>query len=279
MTENLKNENSHFLKHFEDSLNSYLAQQGNSRLSESISYSLKSGGKRFRPFLSYLIANSLGKSFEQIKSWCLAVEFIHTYSLIHDDLPCMDNDDLRRGKPTNHKVFGEAIALLAGDSLISEAFRVVSEDNSLPASTRIKLIQLLAKKIGPSGMVGGQLLDMQVQSKVQIEELKHLHLLKTGNLIQAAAVGSAEIFELNDFLMKSVADFSLHLGIAFQIKDDLLDFDSSAQDLKNYAHALGVEIAKAELEAHSKMAVECISSFENHKILAELVQFNLARTI
>lgn len=279
MNQLLKNENSHFLTQFEESLNSYLALQGNSRLSESISYSLKSNGKRFRPFLSYLIMHAFSKSFEQARSWFLALEFIHTYSLIHDDLPCMDNDDYRRGILTNHKVYGEDIALLAGDSLISEAFRVIAEDNSLTANVRVKLIQLLATKIGPSGMVGGQVLDMQATKQLKVDELKNLHLLKTGNLIQAAALGAAVILELPESETKQIGNFSLHLGLSFQIKDDLLDFKSTEQDFKNYAHLLGLESAKTELSTHSDAAASSSKSIPNNQLLIELIEYNLTRKI
>ncbi len=277
MTPHLKSENNHFLIQFEESLNSYLAVQGKSRLAESISYSLKSKGKRFRPFLSYLIMHAFNKSFDQARSWFLALEFIHTYSLIHDDLPCMDDDDYRRGILTNHKVYGEDIALLAGDSLISEAFRIIAEDRSLTANTRIKLVQLLAKKIGPAGMVGGQVLDMQATKHIKIDELKHLHLLKTGNLIQAAALGAAEILELSEDQVNQVGIFSLHLGLSFQIKDDLLDFKSTEQDFKSYAHLLGLDNAKSEMIVHADAAIAASKTITNNQLLIDLIDYNLAR--
>lgn len=277
MNENLKNENAHFLKLFEASLEAYLAEVGKSRLVESMKYSLKSGGKRFRPFLSYLLAAACGKSFEVVRNWCLAIEFIHTYSLIHDDLPCMDDDDFRRGLPTNHKAFGEAIALLAGDSLISEAFRLIVNDRNLSAQVKAKLVELLASKIGPSGMVGGQVLDMQASSQLPLEELKNLHILKTGNLIQAAALGVGEILELSHEQLKAISNYALHLGLAFQIKDDLLDYDSTKQDFKNYAHLLGAEIAQDELKHHSSIARDSLSDFPNPVLLSELIEYNLGR--
>lgn len=277
MTELLKNESNRFLSQFENGLDSYLALQGDSKLSASMRYSLKSKGKRFRPLLSYLVMHAFGKSFESVKTWCLAIEFIHTYSLIHDDLPCMDNDDLRRGLPTNHKVFGEDIALLAGDSLISEAFKIISEDNSISATTRVNLIQLLAEKIGPAGMVGGQVLDMQAKSHLQIEELKHLHILKTGNLIQAAALGSGLILELATEQLKLLGEFALHLGLSFQIKDDLLDFKTEKTDFKNYVQVLGHDIAESELAMHSAAASDALSGFDNHDVLKDLIHFNLTR--
>lgn len=278
MTEILKNENAHFLQQFEKSIDSYLSEQGDSKLSASMRYSLKSKGKRFRPFLSYLIVQVFGKSFESVKAWCLAIELIHTYSLIHDDLPCMDNDDVRRGLPTNHKVFGEDIALLAGDSLISEAFRIIAEDISLSANTRINLVQLLAEKIGPSGMVGGQVLDMQVNGHLQIEQLKHLHILKTGNLIQAAVLGSGQILELPTDQLEQLGKFALHLGLSFQIKDDLLDYNCEKTDYKNYVQVLGHDIALSELALHSAAATDFLQDLKANQILKDLIQFNLTRT-
>ncbi len=278
MTEILKNENAHFLQQFEKSIDSYLSEQGDSKLSASMRYSLKSKGKRFRPFLSYLIMQAFGKSFESVMAWCLAIELIHTYSLIHDDLPCMDNDDIRRGLPTNHKVFGEDIALLAGDSLISEAFKIIAEDISLSANTRINLVQLLAEKIGPSGMVGGQVLDMQVNGHLQIEQLKHLHILKTGNLIQAAVLGSGQILELSTAQLEQLGKFALHLGLSFQIKDDLLDYNSEKTDYKNYVQVLGHDIALSELALHSTAATDFLQDQNANQILKDLIQFNLTRT-
>lgn len=286
MTEYLKNERTHFLNIFEKSINDYLKKnlfQKNNHVvavNESMQYSLKSSGKRFRPFLAYLVFKLGAENESLLKSWALAIEFIHTYSLIHDDLPCMDNDDYRRGVPTNHKVYGEAVALLAGDSLISEAFRVISEDQDLSAEIRIQLISLLAEKIGPAGMVGGQILDMKVTSEINLEDLKKIHLLKTGYLIQAAAIGAAYILNFNEELVTKISDFSLNLGIAFQIKDDLLDFSSEAQGFKSYAHLLGFEKTTEELNRYSKLALENLNHFEpaRKQFLVDLIHYNLERT-
>lgn len=281
----LKDENSHFLIKFEQALDHYLNEnlaRANTEarlINESMQYSLKSSGKRFRPFLAYLVFRLKAETFQKISTWMLALEFIHTYSLIHDDLPCMDNDDLRRGVPTNHKVFGDAVALLAGDSLISEAFRIIAEDQILTSEIKIKLIHLLSTKIGPAGMVGGQVLDMKVSSTVTVNELKNIHRLKTGNLIEAAAVGAALILELPPEELKNIEIFSQNLGMAFQIKDDLLDFGTDDQDYKNYAHILGPERTKFELEQHSNEALQALQHFGNSSIeqLISLVDFNLSR--
>lgn len=285
MTELLKNEKNHFLIQFEEHLENYLQKNlGQHNLyaplmNESITYSLKSNGKRFRPFLAYLIYKLGAKESDLLFSWALAIEFIHTYSLIHDDLPCMDNDDYRRGVLTNHKVYGDDIALLAGDSLISEAFRVIAEDEKLTADVRISLIQLLSQKIGPAGMVGGQVLDMKASQKIDFEQLTKIHLLKTSYLIEAAATGAAIIQGLPKLDVTAISEFSFHLGMAFQIKDDLLDYTSTEQDFKSYPHLLGKEKTQAELQKHSAAALEKLKSVKNKNTISliELIQFNLVR--
>ncbi|MFZ3231774.1 MAG: polyprenyl synthetase family protein [Pseudobdellovibrio sp.] len=285
MTELLKNERTHFLNNFEKSLDLYLAdqfsapQKKNKLILESIQYSLKSNGKRFRPLLAYLVFSLWSKDFQKISSWCLALEFIHTYSLIHDDLPSMDNDDYRRGLLTNHKVYGDAVALLAGDSLISEAFKIITDDLQLTSDIKVKLIQLLASKIGPDGMVTGQVLDMKVTSKITADELKYIHLLKTGYLIQTAAIGAGQILNLNKKELDIVSEFAINLGLSFQIKDDLLDFNSADQDYKSYVYILGLENTEKELRKHSELALSLISQFDtsNTQALIDLVQYNLIR--
>lgn len=286
MTELLKNERSHFLTQFEGSLESYLSghfsapQKKNKLIIESMQYSLKSNGKRFRPLLSYLVFSLWSKDFAKIQSWCLALEFIHTYSLIHDDLPCMDNDDYRRGVLTNHKVYGDDVALLTGDSLISEAFKVITDDSNLKPATQVKLIQLLAAKIGPEGMVTGQVLDMKVNSKITEEELKYIHTLKTGYLIQTAALGAGYILELDENKLNLISQFALNLGLSFQIKDDLLDYNSADQDFKSYVYILGLERTQQELNQHSELALQQLKQLgaENTQPLIDLIQYNLVRT-
>jgi geranylgeranyl diphosphate synthase type II len=286
MTDLLKNERAHFLIQFEGSLENYLANhvaippKKYKLVFDSIGYSLKSNGKRFRPLLAFLVFSLWSKNYKQIEAWCLALEFIHTYSLIHDDLPCMDNDDYRRGVLTNHKVYGDDVALLAGDSLISEAFKLITDDQNLIASTQVKLIQLLALKIGPEGMVAGQVLDMKVNSKISEDELKQIHLLKTGYLIQTAAIGAGLILELDSKEINLISDFALNLGLSFQIKDDLLDHTSADQDFKSYVSILGLERTKDELQRHSHLATQQLKQLcsESTQALQELIEYNLTRT-
>lgn len=193
-------------------------------LTEAMNYSLTAGGKRFRPLL--LLATI--KSFrEQMKpsdyQVAAALEMIHCYSLIHDDLPAMDDDDLRRGKPTNHKVFGEATAILAGDALLTEAFHLLASVD-LAAGLKVILFEKFAKAAGASGMIAGQMLDMQSEKQViSMEQLQKMHHKKTGALIELAVLAGCLLSESSKESIQKLQKFAYHLGIAFQIKDDLLD--------------------------------------------------------
>jgi geranylgeranyl diphosphate synthase, type II len=277
MIAGLENEYTEFRKHFEDESTKYFAHQSKHTpqlelLWKSMSYTFFLDGKRFRPFLCYLTAKAFNKPFSEIFPWALAVEFIHTYSLIHDDLPCLDNDDFRRGQPTNHKVFGEDIALLAGDALLTEAFLVVSHlQNSV--------IRLLAQKTGALGMVGGQVLDMKVDSQIQLPHLEQIHLLKTANLIEAAVVGAAMLSGANQNQIQGLSTFSSQLGIAFQIKDDLLDGLDSNQDFKNYIQILGEDKTQTELKNKTEIALNALKKVEGPTTsLEKVLQYNVNRS-
>lgn len=247
-------------------------------LLKSQEYSLTTGGKRFRPFLAYLVAELFGPNENKIKSLCLSLEMVHTYSLIHDDLPCMDNDDFRRGKPTNHKVFNEEIALLAGDGLLSDVFSLLAQDMNVSPMARLRMIHMLSDKIGSKGMVSGQVFDMQADQKIDFAQLKKIHTLKTANLIQAAAVGAALAVESSEAELHNISEFSFHLGMAFQIKDDLLDYKDKQQDFKSYVNVLGTEKTQGELLKHSGIAVVNLKALNrNTADLEELVNFNLQR--
>ena len=165
---------------------------------QSMKYSFDSGGKRFRPFLTYLVSKTYGIDSEKIMSVALACEFIHTYSLIHDDLPCMDNDDFRRGQPTNHKKFGDDIALLAGDALQSEAFKCLALDSENSAEKKIKVITVFSEFVGTGGMIAGQILDMKSNTETDLPQLENIHRRKTGDLISAAVICAAFFCEIQD---------------------------------------------------------------------------------
>lgn len=248
-------------------------------LLQSQEYSLTAGGKRFRPLLASLVFSLYSGDVAKIRTLCLALEMIHTYSLIHDDLPCMDNDDMRRGKPSNHKKFSEDIALLAGDGLLTDVFSLLASDLLLKPDIKVALISLVSEKIGSFGMVSGQVRDMQATKNISLEELKLIHTLKTANLIQAAAVGAAIIAETDSSTRHNISEFSHALGMAFQIKDDLLDEADNDQDFKSYAFHLGPKGAAAELEKYTATAIQHLELLQKPGAseLKALVDFNLLR--
>ncbi len=245
---------------------------------EAVKYSLSSEGKRFRPVLCLAIADlfqSNKGNYEKVLPLALAIEMIHTYSLIHDDLPCMDNDDIRRGKPTNHKVYGEATALLAGDALLTEAFRVLSETSSNPKNT-LKVINILAECAGTLGMIGGQYVDLSTQkNKVSVEELSQMQINKTGALMRAAIVGSAILCEASSQQIKALEEYSRYIGLNFQIADDILDKDKN--ELGSFIGVLGLEKSKTLLEGLTEKSLEILKNFENSQFLNSLSQFNSKR--
>lgn len=197
-------------------------------IKESMLYSLEAGGKRIRPLLLFATIDAFGKDPHLGLATATAIEMIHTYSLIHDDLPSMDNDDLRRGKPTNHKVFGDAFAILAGDALLTYSFQKIAETNEeeINAEMKIRLIVELAKAAGAEGMVGGQVLDIEGENKqLTLEQLETIHLHKTGKLLAYSMVAGAMIARANENELLAIRKFAHHLGLAFQIRDDILDLE------------------------------------------------------
>jgi geranylgeranyl diphosphate synthase type II len=234
------------------------------RLIESIEYSLLAGGKRLRPALVLESARACGTDDPARHPAALAaagaIELIHTFSLVHDDLPAMDDDDLRRGRPTNHKVFGEAMAILAGDAMVATAFEVLATDPDPAAGVR--LAAELARAAGPAGMIGGQVLDIEGENQsLSLEQLQRLHRMKTGALLVAACrMGAIAAGEGDSSKLRALTAFGRHIGLAFQIVDDLLDVTASREQLgkgtgkdagkgKNtYPRLLGVEPSRREAE-------------------------------
>jgi geranylgeranyl diphosphate synthase, type II len=201
-------------------------------IKESMIYSLEAGGKRIRPLLLFATLDAFGIEPQKGLLAASAIEMIHTYSLIHDDLPSMDNDDLRRGKPTNHKVFGDAIAILAGDALLTYSFEVMGTipPDIASAETKIKLVIELAKAAGTEGMVGGQVADMEGEGKsLTLEELDYIHIHKTGKLLGFSVLAGAIIAGANQNQIENLEAFAHHLGLAFQIQDDILDLVGNQQ--------------------------------------------------
>lgn len=283
MFKGLESEYKNFSTEFDQFNRDYLAQlklRANdlSALTESIEYSFSSGGKRFRPFLSYLIALIYKQDGQKTMSLGFAVELIHTYSLIHDDLPCMDNDDFRRGLPTNHKRFGEDIALLAGDALQSEAFQCLAHDHQNSAEDKVAVIGQFAQFIGTAGMVGGQVLDMKSNSLTTLEQLEIIHQKKTGDLITASVLCAAQYATSNRNDHSCLKVFAQNLGLAFQIKDDLLDGLDGAQDHKSYLKLLGIEKTKEKLNLHSSLAKQSLDQLSvDANLLKKIIDFNLNR--
>ncbi len=204
-----------------------------SRLHEAIRWSLFAGGKRFRPALVFAVGRTFDAPIEKLLRTASAVEMIHTYSLIHDDLPSMDNDDLRRGRETCHKKFDEATAILAGDVLETLAFQAVAEDKTLSAEMRIVLIAELARAAGtPHGMVAGQQLDLEAEGQaVSVDQVEEIHRRKTGALIAACGKAGAIIGKGDAAELDAISTYSSKLGLLFQITDDLLDVTQTTEDL------------------------------------------------
>ncbi|WP_310599315.1 farnesyl diphosphate synthase [Desulfobulbus sp.] len=247
---------------------------------EAMRYSLFAGGKRIRPVLCLAGAEAVD-SDEQTRQRALpvacALECIHTYSLIHDDLPAMDDDDLRRGKPTNHTVFGEAAAILAGDGLLTFAFELLSGAASapLPDPTRIRIIQTIARAAGPLGMVGGQSLDMIYEGQqVGYEELRRIHRSKTGALITASVVCGAMVAGADEDQEAALKTYGDHIGLAFQIVDDLLDVEATTAELGKsagsdakadkvtYPSLFGVETSRTMAREAVQEAIAALAAFD-----------------
>lgn len=247
------------------------------KLIKAMKYSLEAGGKRVRPRLVFEFAKLCGENAETAAPFACAVEMIHTYSLIHDDLPCMDNDDLRRGKPSNHKVFGEDIALLSGDALLTLAFDIMTGDRASSfAGDKAcrKCVSVLAKYAGASGMVGGQVIDlMSENTNAPIEVLREMDYKKTACLIKAACEMGCICAGADDSLVKSASDYGECIGIAFQIQDDILDVTSSDEELgkpvgsdkenskSTYVSLLGIEKCRELVNELTEKAVASLGAF------------------
>ncbi len=246
-------------------------------LKEAMYYSIGSGGKRFRPVLSILIAELFSIPISYILPFATAVELIHTYSLIHDDLPCMDNDDFRRGKPANHKVYGESTALLAGDALLTEAFLLVTKGYKENGLLAARLCELLSRAAGVRGMVGGQAMDLKAKN-FTVEELARLHNLKTGRMIQVAAEGAAIVSGASSYEIESIAKFGEFLGLAFQVADDILDHSEKGQEMRSFVSLLGMtETRKYLQEVGNKALSELRKVSQRAVILEHMIEFNHQR--
>lgn len=251
------------------------------RLNESMRYSLlQEGAKRFRPTLACLTAVALGKPIEQVMPFACALECIHTYSLIHDDLPAMDNDDFRRGLPTNHKKFDEATAILAGCALLTDAFALIAESYADTPELAVRAISELSRAAGSHGMVGGQAIDMVAKAGIKdADELRLMHQLKTGALIRAAAVGAGVVLAATEEQLEDLSDFGAALGFAFQLADDLLDYDQERPEQGSYCALLGPEQTRELLIEQTDEALDALIDWdERAQPLRDLAEFNRDRS-
>lgn len=249
-------------------------------LFSAMRYSLLAGGKRLRPVFVFDFCRMCGGDWKDAVNFAAAVEMIHTYSLIHDDLPCMDDDEYRRGKLTNHKVYGEAVAVLSGDALLTAAFHELSAA-PYGAETRIKAVAVLSECAGELGMVGGQMLDMQSEERQCTEqEVLDIQSRKTGALIRAACVLGVLAGNGNNEQIKAAIEFADHLGLAFQIRDDILDVIGNADELgkavgvdtnKNtFVQLYGLEKCEEMVRMHTDIAIESLSAFSNTEYIQNL---------
>ena len=264
-------------------------------LHQAMRYSVLDGGKRTRPLLTYATGRALGLSEDLLDAQACAVEFIHVYSLIHDDLPAMDNDDLRRGKPTCHKAFDEATAILAGDALQALAFEILANDSSIqaPPEARLKMISALTRASGSQGMVGGQAIDLgSVGRKLTLPELENMHIHKTGALIRASVnLAALSKVDLATDVAKKLDHYAKCIGLSFQVKDDILDVESDTatlgktqgkdvdNDKPTYPALLGMAGAKQKAQELHEQAVESLAGFgAEADLLRELSLYIIERT-
>ena len=260
------------------------------KLSEAMEYAVMNGGKRIRPILMYIVCDLFEKnnckSYDKIKEIAIALEFIHCYSLVHDDLPAMDNDDYRRGKLTVHKKYNEAIGVLVGDVLLTEAFGIIANSKSLGDKNKIEIISKLSEYAGFFGMVGGQFVDMESENKkVEIDTLKYIHVHKTGKLLTAAIELPIIALDIEREKREKMVEYSKLLGIAFQIKDDILDIEGNfeeigkkSNDIENdkttYPSIFGLEESKRLLQEYLEKAKKIIfDEFEGNQLFLELTDY------
>jgi len=262
-------------------------------LKESMIYSLEAGGKRIRPLLLFATLEAFGLSPEKGLLAAAAIEMIHTYSLIHDDLPSMDNDDLRRGKLTNHKVYGDAVATLAGDALLTYSFEVIGKipDEVASAPTKVNLLIEMAKAAGAEGMVGGQVKDIQGEEKsLTLAELESIHVHKTGRLLRYSVLAGAILAGANSVQLENLAIFAHHLGLAFQIQDDILDLvgnemligkpvgSDTVNHKSTYPQLLSMEGARQALKQEIQLAKENLAKTGlNTALLLEITDMVASR--
>lgn len=258
-------------------------------------YSVLAGGKRLRPVLVIAAAEAVGGDRRHVLPFAVAAEFVHTYTLIHDDLPALDDDDLRRGKPTNHKVFGEAIAILAGDALLTQAFYLMTHAglmDSVPAKCLLRAAHDMTRALGTAGMIGGQVVDIESEGKpIDAETLEYIHIYKTGHLIQACIRAGAILSEAAASQLNALSTYGAHIGLAFQIVDDILDITAEESQLgkdvgsdldrekATYPALYGLEESKKKAETLVEEGIACLEVFDGRADpLREIGRFFVQRT-
>ena len=279
----------------EPALEKYLSREtseGYDRIFEAAKYSAMAGGKRLRPVIVLEFCRLCGGDIEKALPFACALEMIHTYSLIHDDLPCMDNDDLRRGRPTCHKAFDEATAVLAGDGLLTAAFETASAAKDVPAETIVRCIRILGENAGMNGMIGGQVLDMGAEHrKISLDELRLLQKLKTGCLLRVACeLGCAAAGATDEDTLTRARAYGEKLGLAFQIEDDILDIEGDAATLgksigkdaasekSTFPSLLGLEECRELAAKLTEETVDAVKPLDGHAFLVELARSLTGRT-
>ena len=268
------------------------ATEHQKNLIDAMNYSLEAGGKRIRPVLVYAFCEALGGNAETAAAPAAAIEMIHTFSLIHDDLPAMDNDDFRRGKPSCHKAFGEAMAILSGDALSVLPFEVIADDTQLSAEQKVMIISLLSRAVGKSGMIGGQVIDMENEEKtdITVADLENMYRRKTGELISVSCVLGcicAGVFDPD--ILWNAADYGFKLGLAFQVIDDILDVTSTTEELgkpvgsdaeenkTTYVTLFGVEKSREIADGLTNEAMKCLEVINDNTFLKQLTEMLLNR--
>lgn len=286
MTLTFKERTDEYRAYIEQYLSNHIARfvdQPQKQLYDAMGYSLLAGGKRLRPIFVLEFCRMCGGDWEKAAPFAAALEMIHTYSLIHDDLPCMDNDDFRRGRPTNHKVYGEAIAVLAGDGLLTDAFALAASAE-LPDPNKLSLaIGVLAENAGSLGMVGGQVLDiMSEERELTEQEVIDIQSRKTGALINAACVLGTIAGGGNEEQIQAAASFAGLLGLAFQIRDDMLDVIGTAEEMgkgvgtdaqKNtFVRLYGLQKCEELVQKYTNTAIGMLSVFDDREFMTELAK-------
>ncbi len=281
--ENRNREYREFVENYLSNIYKKFADQPQKPLFEAVEYSLLAGGKRLRPIFALDFCRMCGGDWQTAAPFAAAIEMIHTYSLIHDDLPCMDNDDFRRGRPTNHKVFGEGMAVLAGDALLTDAFMVAASAKLPNPGQMDKAIGLMAEGAGSLGMVGGQVLDiMSEERELSEQEVLDIQSRKTGCLIHIACCLGVIAGGGSDAQLEAAGRFAANLGLAFQIRDDMLDVIGTQEEMgkgvgtdatKNtFVRLYGLEKCEELVQKYTRYAIEALDVFENTEFMVALAK-------